>query len=322
MIKLFFTFLLTLLINEAFSQVATLNNRFCDAAELICYDNSGVSKSFNTTIEGFCVTSSVSLFYEIKSSNIPSTSIGNFTTNIATTYKLYGPYESLSDGCASYNESSSTPVNTSASSSTSHVISYTTTPSKTYVLEVIFPACSGTISFNISREYGCKDNISCSDCLKSFMPTPGKYIVSAWVKKEGAGSLDTNYNAARLKVSCPSVSGSTVYFYATGQVIDGWKRIEGVYTIPGTATNFELKLEVTSGTYLFDDVRMFPYDGSMISYVYDPINLRLLAELDERNYAKIYEYDEEGKLIRVKKETEKGVMTIQENRENSKKITP
>jgi hypothetical protein len=44
-----------------------------------------------------------------------------------------------------------------------------------------------------------------------------------------------------------------------------------------------------------------------------------MAELDERNYAKLYEYDEEGKLIRVKKETEKGIMTIQENRENSSK---
>ena len=54
----------------------------------------------------------------------------------------------------------------------------------------------------------------------------------------------------------------------------------------------------------------------MMSYVYDPISLRLMAELDERNYATLYEYDEEGKLIRVKKETEKGIMTIQENRDN------
>ena len=44
-----------------------------------------------------------------------------------------------------------------------------------------------------------------------------------------------------------------------------------------------------------------------------------MAELDERNYAKIYEYDEQGKLTRVKKETEMGVMTIQENRENNSK---
>jgi hypothetical protein len=57
----------------------------------------------------------------------------------------------------------------------------------------------------------------------------------------------------------------------------------------------------------------------MMSYVYDPISLRLMAELDERNYATLYEYDEEGKLIRIKKETEKGIMTIQENRDNIRK---
>ena len=57
----------------------------------------------------------------------------------------------------------------------------------------------------------------------------------------------------------------------------------------------------------------------MKSYVYDPINMRLVAELDERNYATMYEYDEEGKLVRVKKETERGIMTIKENRNNTSK---
>ena len=38
-----------------------------------------------------------------------------------------------------------------------------------------------------------------------------------------------------------------------------------------------------------------------------------MAELDERNFATLYEYDEEGKLVRVKKETERGIMTIKEN---------
>ncbi|HXB13923.1 MAG TPA: hypothetical protein VNZ45_18180, partial [Bacteroidia bacterium] len=60
--------------------------------------------------------------------------------------------------------------------------------------------------------------------------------------------------------------------------------------------------------------RVFPFNGTLKTYVYDPNTLRLAAVLDERNYATIYEYDEEGKLIRVKKETERGVMTIQESR--------
>ena len=52
----------------------------------------------------------------------------------------------------------------------------------------------------------------------------------------------------------------------------------------------------------------------MKSYVYDPVSLRLMAELDENNYATFYEYDDEGTLVRVKKETDEGIMTIKENR--------
>ena len=57
----------------------------------------------------------------------------------------------------------------------------------------------------------------------------------------------------------------------------------------------------------------------MKSMVYDPQSLRLMAELDDRNYATFYEYDEEGTLVRVKKETEKGIYTIKESRSGLKK---
>ena len=52
----------------------------------------------------------------------------------------------------------------------------------------------------------------------------------------------------------------------------------------------------------------------MMTHVYDKEDYRLMAELDENNYAIFYEYDEEGKLIRTKRETEKGIMTIEEKR--------
>lgn len=295
-----------------------LNNSFCDAAELMCFRMDSL-KTFDFRQNSVCQIATTSLFYEVKTGATISGSLGSFSTSTATTYKLYGPFEDLAEGCNKYNQSAVIPAFTSASAATAHTLPSSLMTSKSYILEVVYTTCFGNIQFLMNREAICKSEQGCQDCIKSFMPTAGKYIVSAWVKKEGATPMDTNYTAARLKVSCPSVAGSTSYFLPSGQVIDGWQRIEGIYTIPPTATNFELKLEVISGSYLFDDVRFFPFDGSMISYVYDPINLRLLAELDERNYAKIYEYDEEGKLIRVKKETEKGIMTIQENRENTKK---
>jgi hypothetical protein len=64
----------------------------------------------------------------------------------------------------------------------------------------------------------------------------------------------------------------------------------------------------------FDDLRLHPFNSNMKSFAYHPTSLRLLAELDENNYASFYEYDDEGTLIRVKKETERGVKTIRETR--------
>lgn len=105
-------------------------------------------------------------------------------------------------------------------------------------------------------------------------------------------------------------------FSPSGKIIDDWQRIDGVVTIPPSATGINIGLYCKSGMCYFDDIRFVPVNGSMISYVYDPVTLRLVAQLDERNYATFYEYDEEGKLVRVKKETERGIMTIQENRDN------
>jgi hypothetical protein len=42
-----------------------------------------------------------------------------------------------------------------------------------------------------------------------------------------------------------------------------------------------------------------------------------MAELDENNYSTFYEYDDEGNLMRLKKETERGIMTIKETRQHT-----
>jgi len=163
---------------------------------------------------------------------------------------------------------------------------------------------------------------TCNNCLGSFRPEPSvTYIVSTWVKENGALPTKTNYTFPAVEVSYPSVpSVLTASFNPAGAIIDGWQRVEGIFTVPLTATDIQFKFVCNnaSATCLFDDLRIFPQDGTMKTYVYDPINLRLVAELDERNYATIYEYNEDGALIRVKKETERGVMTIKENKSNSK----
>lgn len=173
---------------------------------------------------------------------------------------------------------------------------------------------------------GCFDftpnSIQCEECITSFRPMPGRYMVSAWVKEDiGQANQPTSYQNSVIEVSFDG--NSSVYTLSPkGQIIDGWQRIEAEIEIPFDATDIHLDFVATGSVdCYFDDIRFFPFDGSMMSYVYDPRNLRLMAQLDERNYATLYEYDEEGKLIRVKKETERGIMTIQENRDNIIKKT-
>ncbi len=103
-------------------------------------------------------------------------------------------------------------------------------------------------------------------------------------------------------------------------IIDGWQRIQDKFKVPiGTV---KIKIDLVNdhnNDAFFDDVRIFPIDGNMKSFVYDQVTQKLMAELDENNYATFYEYDNEGGLIRVKKETEKGVFTIQETRSGNYK---
>jgi len=156
-----------------------------------------------------------------------------------------------------------------------------------------------------------------------------KYIISGWVK-ETQTVLPVTYTNSSIVVSVnnPAEIHKTTCI-PSGAIIDGWQRIIGILEIPPIPTldaNATIKIDLNcSGTApncYFDDIRFYPYDGSLKSFVYDEDTQRLMAELDENNYATFYEYDLEGGLIRVKKETEKGIYTIQETRSSTAKINP
>jgi len=179
--------------------------------------------------------------------------------------------------------------------------------------EVVYLTLSGisdTLSFN------------CDDCIGSFSPVPGKkYVISAWVKEANAKPATTGYQNPVALIQFENHRGNiqkTEPFSAKGQIMDGWQRLEEEFVIPDQTMKIKLELSCKSGECYFDDVRIFPAEGTMKSFVYDPLTLRLMAELDERNYATFFEYDEEGELVRLKKETEKGIMTLQEYRKNLK----
>ena len=150
---------------------------------------------------------------------------------------------------------------------------------------------------------------------------------------ETANYKASNYGDTTIQLEYKDTEGAfitgpnnTTNFYVefapTGSVIDGWQRVTGQFTIPANAGSMRivLKNKSTDLNSYFDDVRVHPQQSNLKSFVYDPLSQRLMAELDENNYATFYEYDLEGGLVRVKKETERGVYTIQETRSGNSKL--
>ncbi len=138
-----------------------------------------------------------------------------------------------------------------------------------------------------------------------------------------------NYDNTSIQLEYKDIDGNPINLADTervlepkGAVIDGWQRISNVFRIPAQAAYMRMNLitDLDGTNAYFDDVRMHPIDSNVKSFVYNPVTQRLQAELDENNYATYYEYDTEGGLVRVKKETERGIYTIQETRSGNSKL--
>jgi hypothetical protein len=144
-----------------------------------------------------------------------------------------------------------------------------------------------------------------------FEPSPDKkYVFSAWVKDNAPKTSSSGITV--------TVNGASVTLTKKA-VVETWKLVEGTFDIAASANNTALTINVTGAGVLVDDLRIHPFDGHMKTYAYDDKNLRLMAEMDENNFATFYEYDDEGNLVRVKKETERGIMTIKESRSSYRK---
>ena len=174
--------------------------------------------------------------------------------------------------------------------------------------------------------------LDCGDCMDLFEPnrlkangTVQKYVLHAWASEDLTGRIQPRkLDQPQIEIRFPGTSVSHV-IAPKGTVIDGWQRLEFEFEIPLGADDIQIFLQQkdpAGPAVYFDDLRVSPYDAGMVSYVYHVDNRRLMAELDANHFATFYEYDEDGSLIRVKKETERGVMTLQESRMNLAKQQP
>lgn len=147
-----------------------------------------------------------------------------------------------------------------------------------------------------------------------FKPTESvKYLLSAWVKTD---DLASGIPSVEVTINNSVISATPV-----GQKIDGWQKFELNFTAPTVASGYSIEFSLSSanGTCYFDDIRIQPFVSTLITSVYDPLKKRKVAELDGNNFATFYNYNEEGSLVQVKKETENGIVTISTTQSNIKK---
>jgi len=191
-------------------------------------------------------------------------------------------------------------------------------PAGQYLIAVsISTGTPGPVQIEVAEGLEC---LPCDGCIPPFELDPKTfYIITAWAHVPGQPGDLPSFTTPKIVVESPPGT-FLASFIPSGPIIDGWQRIEGVFETPNPYQGLEVEFTATSGAVHYDDIRIMPEKASMKCYVYDPENLRFVAELDERHYATFYEYDGEGKLTRVKKETERGVMTIQETRNSSSKL--
>jgi len=138
-------------------------------------------------------------------------------------------------------------------------------------------------------------------------------LVRAWAK----GGTETSVS---LTLGSSSISTRTVIAY-----VNGWRLLE--WTVPASHTSIStngvvaVKFAKSGSTDIYiDDIRVQPMSSEATCYVYDHNTLRLIAQFDDQHFAALFKYNDEGQLIRKERETERGIVPLQEAQYNTPKI--
>ncbi len=183
-------------------------------------------------------------------------------------------------------------------------------PATSPVIDSTF-AHTGRSSLKISADRTFKQNLLQLDSGKS-------YLVNAWASSKNP-HVTKPWIADNVAIEVifrdkQNIVLSTAMCTPSGNVIEGWQQVKGIFQCPARAATVELKFKPgAAATIWFDDLRLHPTSGNMKTYVYDLNDYRLRAILDEENFADLFFYDKEGALYLKQQETEDGIKTISEN---------
>jgi len=144
------------------------------------------------------------------------------------------------------------------------------------------------------------------------LTTNKTYHFCCWLNDGDNASCYKDLNDHMVKVIIHS-GNNQVELKPSGFMIEDWQRVDADFVYQGGI----LKIEFDKGSLnalRVDDVRIHPKEGQMQSYVYDAKYARLMYMLDFNNYYSKYNYDGDGNISSVQKETERGIKTIKENK--------
>ena len=137
-------------------------------------------------------------------------------------------------------------------------------------------------------------------------------LVKAWVRAEDGNGVATDPLAVSATISHNNNALSTVPMERVARTGE-WVLMAA--TLPVTTSELDIDLSCVNAAGMktwVDDVRMQPETAQMTCYVYDPLSHRLLTSFDDQHFGLIYQYNDEGKLVRKLVETERGIRTVQE----------
>ncbi len=147
------------------------------------------------------------------------------------------------------------------------------------------------------------------------MPEAGKsYVATAWIYTGDGGD-------ATLQVYDGTTNTTKSTTASNNITIDGWTRVQVEVDSLDQGMSGVVQVDVinNSGTTIYvDDIRFQPKVGAMKTFVYDPATLWLIAEQDNFGFTTYYHYDEEGTLVQVNQETQRGIITLSTSRQNTK----
>ena len=151
----------------------------------------------------------------------------------------------------------------------------------------------------------------------NFIPSK-KYVLTCWISDLGQVQNKSTYTIDGLTLSSSigtwTENSATIKALPTGKIINGWQKIEVVFTVPSNHAGDEVTINYPSANIQYDDVRICPFKSAVKTYVYDPTTFRLVAELDNNHYSTFYFYDTQGSLHLTKVETSEGILTVSESR--------